>query len=98
MRATGLHRLLVYCGDYKCAHHVKISADRWQDDVRLSDLEPLFVCKTCGHRGGDIRPLFDDSRPPSRQSSHWVDSNFKAWNWSDPARARSVNDYYGVAM
>jgi len=20
------------------------------------------------------------------------------WNWSDPARARSVNDYYGVAI
>ena len=21
-----------------------------------------------------------------------------AWNWSDPARTRSVNDYYGVAI
>ena len=20
-----------------------------------------------------------------------------AWNWSDPARARSINDYYGIA-
>jgi hypothetical protein len=67
MRATGLRRLLVYCGDYQCAHHVEISADRWQDDVRLSDLEPLFVCKACGHRGGDVRPLFDDMRAPSRR-------------------------------
>jgi hypothetical protein len=25
-------------------------------------------------------------------------SNDNAWNWNDPARARSVNDYYGVAM
>src|ERR1700686_950501 len=25
-------------------------------------------------------------------------SNDNAWNWSDPARARSVNDYYGVAI
>ena len=24
--------------------------------------------------------------------------NDNAWNWSDPARARSVNDYYGVAI
>jgi len=24
--------------------------------------------------------------------------NHNAWNWSDPARARSVNDYYGVAI
>jgi hypothetical protein len=69
MRATGLHRLLVYCGDYKCAHHVKISADRWHDEIRLSDLEPLFACKTCGHPGGDIRPLFDDTRAPSRRST-----------------------------
>jgi hypothetical protein len=25
-------------------------------------------------------------------------SNDNAWNWSDPARGRSVNDYYGVAV
>jgi hypothetical protein len=34
MRATGLRRLLVYCGDYKCAHHVEISAEQWPDHVR----------------------------------------------------------------
>jgi hypothetical protein len=42
MRSSGVHSLLIYCGDYKCAHSVEISADRWQDNVRLSDLEPLF--------------------------------------------------------
>src|SRR5438067_13848835 len=25
-------------------------------------------------------------------------SNDNAWNWSDPARTRAVNDYYGVPM
>jgi hypothetical protein len=25
-------------------------------------------------------------------------TNDNNWNWSDPARARAVNDYYGVAM
>jgi hypothetical protein len=35
---------------------------------RLSDLEPLFVCTACGHRGGDVRPLFDDAQAPSRQA------------------------------
>src|SRR3954453_16417589 len=25
-------------------------------------------------------------------------SNDNAWNWNDPARTRSVNDYYGVAV
>jgi hypothetical protein len=48
MRATGLRRLLVYCGDYKCAHHVEISAERWSDDVRLSDLEPLTPAMAAG--------------------------------------------------
>jgi hypothetical protein len=24
--------------------------------------------------------------------------NDNSWNWGDPARARSVNDYYGVAI
>jgi hypothetical protein len=23
-------------------------SDRWPDDLRLSDLEPGFVCKACG--------------------------------------------------
>jgi hypothetical protein len=25
-------------------------------------------------------------------------SNDNAWNWGDPAQARSLNDYYGIAM
>jgi sporulation protein YlmC with PRC-barrel domain len=25
-------------------------------------------------------------------------SNDNSWNWNDPARTRSVNDYYGVAI
>ncbi|SHN80932.1 hypothetical protein [Bradyrhizobium erythrophlei] len=56
MRAAGVHGLLVYCSDYRCSHHLKISADPWPDEVRLSDLEPRFVCKVCGVRGADIRP------------------------------------------
>jgi hypothetical protein len=66
MRQCGLHRLLVYCADYKCAHSVTLSADRWPDRVRLSDLEPKFICQACGHRGADVRPLFDDAKSPSR--------------------------------
>jgi hypothetical protein len=58
--------MLVYCADHKCSHHVTINPDRWGDDVRLSDLEPPFVCDTCGHRGADIRPLFEDMAVPTR--------------------------------
>ena len=55
MRESGPTRLIVYCGDYRCAHSVAIDAGRWDGDVRLSDLEPKFTCKVCGHRGADTR-------------------------------------------
>ena len=59
MRGSGLTRLIVYCGDCHCAQSVVIDADRWADNVRLSDLEPQFVCAVCGHRGADVRTLFE---------------------------------------
>src|SRR3954468_6409049 len=51
--------LLVYCSDYHCSHWTTINADRWPDDVRLSDLEPLFVCRACGTRPAELRPDFE---------------------------------------
>jgi hypothetical protein len=59
MRAAGVRGILVYCADYKCPHAVRISADRWPDETRLSDLESLFVCQACGRPGADIRPDWD---------------------------------------
>lgn len=58
----GVRSLLIYCSDYKCAHSIAINADQWPDDMRLSDLEPHFVCQACGHRGADVRPDFDWER------------------------------------
>jgi len=55
--------LLVYCSDYHCSHWTTISADRWSDDVRLSDLEPLFVCQACGTRPAELRPDFEWNKP-----------------------------------
>jgi hypothetical protein len=43
-----------------------MSADRWPDDVRLSDAEPLFTCQTCGKTGADVRPNFDWDKKPAR--------------------------------
>jgi hypothetical protein len=57
MRSSGVRGLLIYCADYRCSHSIAISADRWPDDVRLSDLDPRFTCQACGHRGADVRPL-----------------------------------------
>jgi len=56
MRAAGVRGVLVYCSDYHCSHCTRLAADRWADDVRLSDVEPRFVCAACGRRGADVRP------------------------------------------
>jgi hypothetical protein len=61
----GVHGVLVYCADYRGSHRVALSADRWPDDVRLSDLEPRFVCRACGRRGADIRPDFNWNKLPT---------------------------------
>jgi hypothetical protein len=39
-----------------------MSAEQWPDDVRLSDIEPRFVCKACGKRDADVRPHFEPAR------------------------------------
>ena len=62
MRESGMQRVLVYCGDFRCSHYTDISADQWPDDVRLSDLEPRFICQACGRPGADVRPNFDGRR------------------------------------
>jgi hypothetical protein len=60
MRESGpTTRLLVNCQDYRCAHSLVIDAAPWPDHVRLSDLEPKFTCQVCGHRGADVRPMFE---------------------------------------
>jgi hypothetical protein len=58
MRASGVRGIPVYCSDYRCSHSIAMSADRWSDDVRLSDIEPRFTCQACGKRGADVRPDF----------------------------------------
>jgi len=58
MRESGVRGVLIYCSDRHCWHHIATGADPWPDHVRLSDLEPRFVCTACGRRGVDIRPDF----------------------------------------
>jgi hypothetical protein len=62
MRAGGTIGILVYCTDYRCSHSIAMPATRWTNDVRLSDIEPRFVCKACGTRGADVRPHFASAR------------------------------------
>jgi hypothetical protein len=59
MRDSGVRAILLYCTDYRCSHSTALTADHWPDDLRLSDIEPQFVCKACGKRGADVRPNFN---------------------------------------
>jgi hypothetical protein len=54
MRASGVRDVLIYCRDHRCSHHIEVSADRWADDVRLSDIKQGFVCTACGKRGAEV--------------------------------------------
>lgn len=56
MRESGVFGVVVFCSDYRCSHSTALPADRWPDHIRLSDIEPEFVCETCGKRGADVRP------------------------------------------
>jgi hypothetical protein len=44
MRDMGVRGVLIYCADYRCGHWIALSADQWADDLRLSDIERLFIC------------------------------------------------------
>jgi hypothetical protein len=69
MRDAGVRGLLIYCSDYKCSNSIAISADQWPDHVRLSDLEPRFVCTACGKRALTSGRTFTGT---SRRSRRWA--------------------------
>jgi hypothetical protein len=56
MRDMGVRGVVVYCADYRFSHSVTMNAERWPDDLRLSDVEGQFTCTACGKRGADLRP------------------------------------------
>ena len=64
MRSSGVRGLLIYCADFHCSHSIAISARPMARSVRLSDLEPRFVCQACGRGSADVRPDFYWDKPP----------------------------------
>jgi hypothetical protein len=52
MRQMGVRGALIYCADYHCSHSVALSADRWPDEARPSDIEPRFVCAATAASAG----------------------------------------------
>jgi hypothetical protein len=81
MRQSGPRLLRVFCGDYKCAHSIVIDPDCWPASLRLSDVESLFVCTVCGHRGAEVRPDFGRTRRLSReqQAGENADEELNIW-------------------
>jgi hypothetical protein len=63
MRDMGVRGVLIFCSDHKCSHLITMNGDNWHDDVRLSDIEPRFICSSCGKRGADVRPDFNWNKP-----------------------------------
>lgn len=61
----GTRHILIYCND--CGHSGTMSADQWRDDMRLSDIEVRLVCRACGRRGAQVRPLFGPARMGTAQ-------------------------------
>jgi hypothetical protein len=74
MRESGVRDVLIYCRDHRCSHHVETNADGWPDDVRLSDIEPNFICTACGKRGAEVRPKSSQARmgPVKSRPSKYV--------------------------
>jgi hypothetical protein len=54
---------------YRSIAAITISADRWPDHIRLSDIEPNFTCTACGKRGADVRSEFVRAR--ASRASGW---------------------------
>lgn len=55
VRQAGYRLLNVVCG--VCEHSIVVDAECWPQTLRISDLERLFVCPVCGHRGADVHLL-----------------------------------------
>jgi hypothetical protein len=49
--AVGTSHLCQQQRSVRLVDRVEINVDRWPDAVRLSDLEPLFVCQAYGKKG-----------------------------------------------
>ena len=62
MRGQGARYVFVYCRDERCNHFSRVRCDRWDDQVRLSDVEPKLTCSACGKKGAELRPDFPEAR------------------------------------
>jgi hypothetical protein len=64
MRANGVRRLLVSCGE--CHHTAVIDVDGYGDEIPVPTFGPRMLCTYCGAIGCDARPNWTD-----RGRQHW---------------------------
>jgi hypothetical protein len=95
LRSSGVRGILICCADFHYSHLIAMSADQWPDDLRLSDIEPCFVCQACGKRGADVRPKFSSAemgignRRRDHQSVWQSSTHFPGLGRSDVDRGES---------
>jgi hypothetical protein len=44
-RYMGVCGVPIYCAGYQCSRSIAVM--QWPDDLRLSDIEPRFICTAC---------------------------------------------------
>ena len=59
LRASGVHGLLICCGDDCCEYSIRIDTDQWPDSTRLTDLGDKFTCPFCGAARANVQADFD---------------------------------------
>jgi hypothetical protein len=67
MRDFGVHGVLVYCQNYQFSHSIAISADRWSDEIRLSDIERCLPARPAAKEAPTSGRTFIGTSRPSRR-------------------------------
>ena len=62
MRDNGVRSLKVTC--VKCYKVSVVNMDGFDERLTMKSFEPKMVCRSCGHRGADVRPNWAEK--PSR--------------------------------
>ena len=79
MRRSGPRRLLIYCGDYRCAHSVVLDAAPWGDDVRRPISNPSLLARSAADAKQSIaidpHGLPDVSDPGQNRSTRGKEAN-----------------------
>ena len=75
-----------------------LDADRWPDEMRLSDVKAWFVCQGCGSRGADVRPDFETSNSRLAIVGHWTGDQSRSSQRCNPILNRMAKKEAAATM